>query len=143
VSNCVGRNNYKYFTWFVSLVCADCIMMFAIAIAAIVKACALQPSDGFDALIDAFSELPLPTFSALFLCLYAFCTIWSVGGLAGYHFHLASNNVTTHESMYGMYRHGEYNPRNRGTFCNLWIAWCAPTFPSAYKYMRNDRPVRV
>lgn len=136
VSNCVGRNNYRWFLLFTCFVVADCVLILlagSVALGLIVTA-AREATESTMAMavfgeILRAPETTLPFFSSIALLMYAFCTVWSVVGLCGYHVHISLQNVTTHESLNASWGVAKFNPRDAGWRHNLKWACCAPEWP--------------
>jgi hypothetical protein len=60
--------------------------------------------------------------------IYAFLSIWFVGGLSGFHAYLVSTNQTTYENFRYTYAKGE-SPYDRGCLANWAEAFLAPRLP--------------
>ncbi len=134
VSNCIGRNNYRWFVLFTCFVVADCVLILlaaGVALGLIVTAArdaSATPSAVFGEIFSS-ADTTVPFFSAIALLLYAFCTVWSVVGLCGYHVHISLQNLTTHESLNANWGVKKHNPRDAGWRHNLAWACCAPEWP--------------
>ena len=133
VSNCVGRNNYRLFVWFVTMVVFNCVVMLVVSLRLVIHASNASRDSGIAALIDALIDSDIRTALAVgggvFLAFYSFYAVWSVSGLCGYHVHISSQHITTHESMM-RWNEDTHNPRDRGVWHNFLWTWCAPRYPS-------------
>lgn len=70
---CVGRNNYRQFIWFVGSVCFNGVWMLVAALVTLVTSTAALGSSGFPAFGFAIASRPAALVTALVLILYTFC----------------------------------------------------------------------
>jgi palmitoyltransferase ZDHHC9/14/18 len=138
ISNCVGRNNYKFFLTFTVFVVLSCgLVMLAGALAIGMISVSANSVDGASASaafagILADRQTALAFFSAIALLLYAFCTVWSVVGLCGYHCYISHKNETTHENLNANWGPRAHNPRDAGFVHNMMWACCPPEWPRVF-----------
>lgn len=145
ISNCVGRNNYKFFLLFTNFVVLDCVLVIvaaAVAVGVIATRMSAESTDVFyDIITD--SELARPFIGGIILLVYSFCAVWSVIGLCGYHVHISAKNVTTHESMTRSWGVSWYNARDGGVVHNLMWAFCAPEWPRFFPPSKDNDPMSM
>lgn len=121
VGTCIGRQNYRWFVWFVSLVLLDCLATLGINVSHLALLC-FSGTSVADAIQQSPSSLISIVLSAVFLL--------SAGGLACYHYRLAAGGFTTREDFKRdplKPATMEPSPYSRGSGClNFYAAVCGP-----------------
>ncbi|KAI8898367.1 DHHC palmitoyltransferase-domain-containing protein [Globomyces pollinis-pini] len=100
MGNCIGKNNYVYFFWFLFFSSINSVMMFII--------CVIYLSS-FPNYTWIFEAVPFG------LSIVSGCIMWSLVGMFIYHFYLVTRNVTTREDVKQMYSNPQDNPFNEGS----------------------------
>ena len=119
VGTCIGKQNYRWFVWFVSLVMVDCLVTLGLAVAHI---CVLMSLQGVS-FGDAISITPATLISTVLAAVF----LLSAGSLACYHYKLAALNITTREDFKAeAKRVAGPNPYRRGGCKDFAHVICAP-----------------
>ncbi|CAF1364672.1 unnamed protein product [Rotaria magnacalcarata] len=127
VGNCVGLRNYRYFYSFLFSLSILCLYILSFNITNLILRSQDKPS-----FIDAIRDTPATIVQAI-IC---FFSIWSIGGLWGYHTYLICRSITTNEDIkhtWNSSRHGVTvkNPFSKGNGCvNCFTTLCGPLPPS-------------
>eukprot|EP01114_Cavostelium_apophysatum_P015671 TRINITY_DN4323_c0_g1_i1.p1 TRINITY_DN4323_c0_g1~~TRINITY_DN4323_c0_g1_i1.p1 ORF type:complete len:346 (+),score=22.68 TRINITY_DN4323_c0_g1_i1:169-1206(+) len=123
--NCIGKRNYKFFTWFLFSTVLSILYVLGISVATMVVLMKSSPKSGPASFTDVLSHNPV----SFGLALYTFLFFWSVAGLAGMHFQLICFGTTTNEQIKGLWKQSG-NPYTRGCFNNWKRLFFGPGFPS-------------
>ena len=132
VALCRSRRNYRFFFFFVlgantvafTVLCGSVMVCVSIA----------QAAAGSVSMVIALAPV------AIFLVIYTAIILMTVGGLLAYHVGLISTNLTTNESIKGVYA-GRRNPHDRGVAAN-WRAFLALPWEGRGSYVTGDWEAR-
>lgn len=109
VGQCIGLRNYRFFFLFISTSTFLCIYVFTISLMNILHERKIYHS---------FLKLIAGEIISVILLMYAFLSVWFVGGLTIFHLYLICTNQTTYENF--RYRYDKKdNPFNMGVLQNF------------------------
>ncbi|KAK8951694.1 putative S-acyltransferase [Platanthera zijinensis] len=109
VGQCIGLRNYRFFFLFISTSTFLCIFIFTISLMNILQERKIYHS---------FLKLIVGEIISVILLMYAFLSVWFVGGLTIFHLYLICTNQTTYENF--RYRYDKKdNPFNMGVLQNI------------------------
>lgn len=115
VNNCIGRRNYRYFFFFLVLLCVHMASIFALCLIYV-----LVKKENLSEVETVVSMVIMILIALLFIPIY---------GLTGFHMVLVARGRTTNEQVTGKFK-GGYNPFSNGCIHNCFFSLCSPQFPS-------------
>ncbi|PKA63072.1 putative S-acyltransferase [Apostasia shenzhenica] len=121
VGQCIGLRNYRFFMLFISTSTFLCIYIFTLSCLNI-----LLERKNYD---NSFLKAVVGEIISAVLMVYAFLSVWFVGGLTVFHLYLICTNQTTYENFRYRYDKKE-NPFNKGVVRNFIEAFFSSTPPS-------------
>jgi palmitoyltransferase ZDHHC9/14/18 len=126
IGNCVGKRNYRYFLWFVTMALVNILWVMALAATDLGLRLIASGLSG----LDAFVTVVLSNPADILVILYTLVAGGFVAVLFFFHLHLVTNGITTNEQIKKMYK-GKKNPHTHGCCRNWAQLFCAPAYPSA------------
>lgn len=138
IGNCVGRRNYRYFLWFVTMALLNIVWVMALAATDLGLRLVASGLTG----LEAFVTVVLSNPADILVILYTLVAGGFVAVLLFFHLHLVTQGITTNEQIKKMYK-GKKNPHTRGCCRNWAHLFCAPAYPSAIalrQYVNEPTP---
>ncbi|EGC31343.1 hypothetical protein DICPUDRAFT_82757 [Dictyostelium purpureum] len=124
VGNCVGRNNYKYFVYFLISTVILAVLTAGFSILHIVYI-----SKIYSKAVDIIGHAPY----SIVIGVYAFLLFWTLIGLCSFHLYLVGNGLTTREdakAIVNPYFKGSFI----GSFCKLMFRANYSKYPVFYNF---------
>lgn len=126
IGNCVGKRNYRYFLWFVTMAMVNILWVMALAATDLGLRLVASGLSG----LEAFVSIVLSNPTDILVLLYTLVAGGFVAVLFFFHLYLVSNGITTNEQIKKLYK-GKKNPHTHGCCRNWALLFCAPAYPSA------------